>query len=378
MAPQCVDSAGTAALIVIRKMVLFDQWQGSRHADSVQSQLTPEELEVMITRQSRRLWLSMGLVVGASALTACGWAKDQITSATDMAEYRKLMDEQKKQQEHLDEATSTTPELTAEEHERKGDLDTQARNYPLARMHYDKALKADPARNAVHLKLGQVFLQQGLLDQSLSHFQDFRTREPKSAPAYEGIGQVYLMQSNLAESEKALTKAIELNPSSWQSHNLLGLLYDQKKLHTDAIASYHTALTYRPREPNVLNNLGLAYALSGNYESAINAYEQAIAAGSNAPKLYNNLGIAYAHRRRYVDALNTFRKATDEPRAYNNLGVALLGLGNTKKAVVCFEKAIELSPQYYEKALENLRMARQAVPNAASGTAASPEAGSCP
>ena len=137
-------------------------------------------------------------------------------------------------------------------------------------------------------------------------------------------------------------------------------------------------MTYRPREPNVLNNLGLAYALSGNYESAINAYEQAIAAGSNAPKLYNNLGIAYAHRRRYVDALNTFRKATDEPRAYNNLGVALLGLGNTKKAVVCFEKAIELSPQYYEKALENLRMARQAVPNAASGTAASPEAGSCP
>jgi tetratricopeptide (TPR) repeat protein len=130
----------------------------------------------------------------------------------------------------------------------------------------------------------------------------------------------------------------------------------------------------------VLNNLGLAYALSGDYDSAIDAYEQAITAGSRSPKLYNNLGIAYVQRRRYVDALNTFKKATDEPRAYNNLGVALLGVGSTKKAVVCFEKAVELSPQYYEKASENLRIARQAVPNATTGAAAPnmPEAGSCP
>ena len=128
----------------------------------------------------------------------------------------------------------------------------------------------------------------------------------------------------------------------------------------------------------MLNNLGLSYALSGNYESAIDAYEQAIVAGSNSPKLYNNLGIAYVQRRRYIEAFNTFKKATDEPRAYNNLGVALLGVGSAKKAVVCFEKAVELSPQYYEKASENLRIARQAIPNVANGSAASSETGSCP
>lgn len=128
----------------------------------------------------------------------------------------------------------------------------------------------------------------------------------------------------------------------------------------------------------MLNNLGLAYALSGNYDSAIDAYEQAVAAGSHSPKLYNNLGIAYVQRRRYVDAFNTFKKATDEPRAYNNLGVALLGVSSAKKAVACFEKAIELSPQYYEKASENLRIARQSIPTAANGTATSSDAGSCP
>lgn len=360
------------------KRVLFDRLSASRHAGHTQSLLTQEGLEAMRSIQYLRFLTAVGLTIGAASLTACWGTKDQATSSFDMAEYRKMIDEQKKQQERIAEATSSAPELTAEEHERKGDLDAQARNYPLASLHYDKALKVDPTRNSVRLKLGQMFLQQGLLDQALTQFQDLRLREPESAPIHEGIGQIYLLQGKLAEAEKALTKAITLTPSSWQSHNLLGLLYDQKKQHTDAIASYHTALTYRPREPSVLNNLGLAYALSGNYESAIDAYEQAIAAGSTSPKLHNNLGIAYVQRRRYVDALNTFKKATDEPRAYNNLGVALLGVNNTKKAVVCFEKAIELSPQYYEKASENLRLARQAAPNVATGSAASSETSSCP
>jgi Flp pilus assembly protein TadD len=361
-------------------MVLFDRFPSSRHADRTYERFTRERLPVMRSKPSPRFLLTVGLAVGAVSVTGCWGTKDQATSSFDMAEYRKMVGEQKKQQERLEEATSAAPELTAEEHERKGDLDAQARHYPLASMHYDKALKADPARNAARLKLGQVFLQQGLLDQALMHFQDLRTREPQSAPVHEGLGQIYLMQGEAEEAETALTKAITLSPSSWQAHNLLGLLYDQQKRHAEAIVAYHTALTYRPREPHVLNNLGLAYALSGNYDAAIDAYEQAVAAGSNSPKLYNNLGIAYVQRRRYTDALNTFKKGMDEPRAYNNLGVALLGANSPKKAVLCFEKAIELNPQYYEKASENLHMARQAVPNTATGTTATGivETGSCP
>jgi tetratricopeptide (TPR) repeat protein len=107
-----------------------------------------------------------------------------------------------------------------------------------------------------------------------------------------------------------------------------------------------------------LNNLGLAYALSGDHETAIEFFEQALAAGSNSPKLFNNLGVAYAYRSRYADALESFKKAMDEPRAYNNLGATLLVMGKAKRAATCFEKAIELNPQYYEKANENLRRAR--------------------
>ena len=70
----------------------------------------------------------------------------------------------------------------------------------------------------------------------------------------------------------------------------------------------------------------------------------------------------------------------DEPRAYNNLGVALLGMGNARVARVCFEKAIELNPQYYEKATENLRQAQKALAQSDNGntTSRANEAVSCP
>ncbi len=304
-------------------------------------------------------------------MTGCAGSKDSSPPSLDMSEYRKVMERQKGEQGSSEEPASSTPEMTAEEHERTGDMDAQRHNFPLAGVHYSKALKMDPTRNTVRLKLGKIFLQQGMFEPALTQFQDLRTREPNSAQAHQGIGHVYLLQGKLREAEAALTKAIALNPSSWLSHNLLGLVHDQEQRHAEAIEAYKAALAIYPHEPGVLNNLGLAYALSGDHDAAIQAYEQAAAAGSASPKLHNNLGVAYAHRQRYAAALESFRKATDEPRAYNNLGTVLFGMGNPKQAAACFERAIELNPQFYEKAVENLRQARLALRNTANGTSAS-------
>jgi Flp pilus assembly protein TadD len=318
----------------------------------------------MLIQQSFLQPIIIGLLVGGWMVAGCAGSKDSSPSSFNMDEYRQVLERQKAEQSNLDDSEPPVSEMSAEEHERAGDLDAQHRNYPLAAVHYGKALQTDPSRNSVRLKLGQIFLQQKMLEPALTQFENLRTREPNSALAYQGIGHVYLLQGQLREAEEALTKAIALDHSSWISQNLLGLTYDRAQRHGDAIAAYQAALTVRPREAGVLNNLGLAYALNGDLDQAINAYEQAIAVGSPPPKLYNNLGVAYAKRQRYADALAAFKKATDEPRAYNNLGVALLTMGDAKQAAVCFEKAIELNPQFYEKAKENLRQARQVLAGA--------------
>jgi len=327
-----------------------------------------------------RFIYAIGVLLEACIMISCADSKDATSSKFEMAEYRKMMERQKNEQAAMDSAEASAPKLTPEEQERAGDAEAQRGNFPMAGLHYTKALNADPTRNTVRLKLGQIMLQQGMFDPAVTQFQDLLNRDPNSAAAHQGIGQAYLQQGKLREAETAVSKAIALDPSSWLSQNLLGLVYDQEQRHSEAIAAYNAALALRPREPNVLNNLGLAYALSGDHETAIQFFEQAVTAGSTSAKLHNNLGLSYARRQRYVDALESFKRVMDEPRAYNNLGVALLGMGNAKVAAVCFEKAIELNPQYYEKAAENLRQARQALGHSPAGNTASvlTETVSCP
>ena len=58
--------------------------------------------------------------------------------------------------------------------------------FPLAGLHYTKALNADPTRNTVRLKLAQMMLQQGMFDAAVTQFQDLLTREPNSAACASG------------------------------------------------------------------------------------------------------------------------------------------------------------------------------------------------
>src|SRR5262245_3363940 len=126
-----------------------------------------------------RVLMAAVLTVG-TMLGGCTAPKETPSSSLDMSEYRKMLERQKKEQEALDNNETKTPEMTPEEHERAGDAEGQRRNYPLAGLHYTKALTSDPARNSVRLKLGQLMLQQGMFDAAVTQFQDFLTREPGS------------------------------------------------------------------------------------------------------------------------------------------------------------------------------------------------------
>ena len=117
----------------------------------------------------------------------------------------------------------------------------------------------------------------------------------------------------------------------------------------------------RPDEATLLNNLGLAYYLLGRYEDAVKSFQRALLTGSAQPKIHNNLGLALAKLNRYHDALESFRRGSNEEEAYNNLGVFYLTSGEAGNAIACFKKAIELAPRYYDKANDNLTLAKRAL-----------------
>ena len=79
----------------------------------------------MVTWKQSRFQLRVGLLVGACVVTGCAGSKDSTPSSFDMSEYRQMMERQKGGQGSFDEPTSSVPEMTAEEHERAGDMDAK-------------------------------------------------------------------------------------------------------------------------------------------------------------------------------------------------------------------------------------------------------------
>src|SRR5215467_7445143 len=106
--------------------------------------------------------LVVSFCISGAMLGGCTATKETTTSSFDMSEYRKMLERQKNEQAALDNTETKAPEMSPEEHERAGDTEAQRRNFPMAGLHYTQALQADPTRNTVRLKLGQMMLQQGM------------------------------------------------------------------------------------------------------------------------------------------------------------------------------------------------------------------------
>jgi Flp pilus assembly protein TadD len=283
-----------------------------------------------------------------------------------LGEYKKILERQKAGMPMEDDVTKKLPEMTAAEYERLGDTYLRQGNINMAYLQYDKALRMEPKQARVRYKVGLLFLKKGEEDEALKEFEAILQHDTSFALAYEGMGQVFLKKSNYDDAEKHFRHALALNPELWQCHNFLGILYDRQQRYDAAIAEYRSALALKPDQGFLLNNLGMSYYFKGDYEEAVQAFTEALKTAPAQNKIQNNLGLALAKLGREREALEAFKYGSDEAKAYNNLGVIYLAEKRYQEAITAFEQAVQLSPSYYPKANENLKLARQALAGAGS------------
>jgi len=312
-------------------------------------------------------------------LDGCASPKKEVNY--NQGEYQRVIERQKAGlASSADEVSSASKAMSPQELQRLGDLYLQQGHADLAIMQYQNAVEGDPSLFRIHYKIGEMFLKKGLSQDAIQHFQEVLKRDDHDAPTIEGLGEAYFRMGKEDEAEASFRKAIVLNPDRWQTRNFLGMVLDRQKRHQEAIAEYMQALKLRPDEATLLNNVGLSYYFLGRYEDAVQSFHRALLSGSGQPKIHNNLGLALAKLHRYHDALESFRHASSEEEAYNNLGVSYLSSGEAGSAVACFKKAIALSSRYYDKANDNLMLAKQALDknNRANQDTAAVEPSACP
>ena len=176
--------------------------------------------------------------------------------------------------------------------------------------------------------------------------------ESEHGPALQSLGLIYLQRKRHDEARSLLEQAIESDATLWKAYNGLGVIADLQGDYASAEAAYDAALQANPGDAKLLNNRGYSLYLQGRYDEAERDFRAAAAQGVD--KAWLNLGLVLARQKRYADAVQMMVRTETKEVAYNDVGYIAMRQGDYGVAERYFEKAIRVSPRYFEEARRNL------------------------
>lgn len=263
---------------------------------------------------------------------------------------------------------------TAEAAITEGDKQLRVAEYDKALYMYIHALELDSKNTEALYKIGNIHLQRGGMYKAIMAFNDVLTIDPSHVGASESRGVLYLKDNAYAEAQKLFMQAVEEDEkrlatlegapqvdaqSPAMAYDGLGIIADLRGDHVLAQHYYNAALKIKPNSAITYNNLGYSYYLTKNWKSAEKSYKRALKLQNEYAQAWRNLGLLYARQGNYMSAVTAFERVMDTAQAYNDVGYICLLEGSYNKAEQFFEQAMTMSPTYYEKANDNLKLARR-------------------
>lgn len=201
-------------------------------------------------------------------------------------------------------------------------------------------------------RVAEIHESRGNVSLATQAFAAVLREDPAHTGALQGLGLIYLESRRHDESLVLLERAVAEDPALWRAHNGIGVIADMRGDHAAAVRAFDAALGAKPGDPAILNNRGFSYYLDGKFPEATRDFKSAAAKGSN--RAWLNLGLVMARQRQYDLAVELLQQVVDPEVAYNDVGYIAMRQGDLEFARAFFEKAIQLSPRYFEAAQRNL------------------------
>ncbi|MBQ7660056.1 MAG: tetratricopeptide repeat protein [Alphaproteobacteria bacterium] len=122
--------------------------------------------------------------------------------------------------------------------------------------------------------------------------------------------------------------------------------------YTQAEKIYRQLLAFTPENADVLNMLGLIAQAKGEHAQAASFFYSALKKALNPLPVLFSLAVSLTALEKFASAAQLYQKIlTQKPdlkEAYNNLGGIYEKTGNKKKALECYQKAIDIDSTYLE------------------------------
>jgi tetratricopeptide (TPR) repeat protein len=143
---------------------------------------------------------------------------------------------------------------------------------------YQRALSLDRNLSPVYFNLGNLYLEENKLAESIATLSTFTVLQPNNADGWIKLGTAQLRARRPDEAEKSLHRALALSPRDPEVQNDLGLVHLQRKRPREAMQAFNLAIQYQTNyAPAVLNQAIVAQYQFGTKATALERYHRYLA-----------------------------------------------------------------------------------------------------
>jgi len=155
-----------------------------------------------------------------------------------------------------------------------------------------------------------------------------------------------ISEGRLPEAEAALRAIIEANPKHPDAWHILGLALLHQRRGEEAISAFRNAISFQDDNAAFHHNLGIATMAAEQFPESEEAYRQATILNPFNVDHFIGLGSALRKQKRAAEAEEVMREAVkktpDSLLAVNELALALDAQGKTKEAEKTYRKALDI------------------------------------
>jgi len=341
----------------------------------------------------------MLLVFIAVGLTGCATMQTTPSNEEDLAiqahelfdgDVDKLALKNKKLKDHRSGTSfdkETQEELTDEQiseqkkwrYIQNGDMALRAGDSDMALYEYVRALMIDGKDVQVFYKIGN--LHESRNNTRLASLAYHRALEIQAnfVLVLERLGRMKLNEREYSDARVFFDKAITEDRqridsmeavtgenrgidhySPFFAYTGMGVLEDLNNRHDRALMYYKRSLGIRPDSASAENNIGYSYYLNNDHDQAEAHFKRAISRDKAYSKAWRNLALVFVKKGKFSEAVDLLIDHTGNgPSAYNTVGYICMLDGKYDQAEAYFNRAIDLSPAYFEIAVQNRDLNRR-------------------
>ncbi|MGB8521465.1 MAG: tetratricopeptide repeat protein [Candidatus Acidiferrales bacterium] len=236
----------------------------------------------------------------------------------------------------------------------------QSRDLDRAIAETKQGLEASPKDQGLIVTLAMLYGEKSDTDAATKLLSGLLQGNDGDQGIYVDIAQVQERGRKYSDAEQSAQKAEQMARDDGDKETtwfMLGAIFEREKKFDQAEEQFRKVLAVNPNNAAVLNYYGYMLADRGvRLEEATAMIQKAVTLDPNNGAYLDSLGWAYYKQNKLAEAEENLRKAADrqshDPTILGHLGDVYMKLGQTTRAISCWERALaewqKVIPAEYE------------------------------